>query len=86
MTPVFRATLAAGPAGAGRGSAILKAAQVHGVPLPQDPLLAEALSRVETSDAIPETLFLAIAEVLGFLMSQGGESVGCRAAGYLLDQ
>ncbi len=73
MTPNLQATQSLALLGTGRGAAILRAAKKHGVPLPPDPLLAEALSRVETSDEVPETLFLAVAEVLGFLMGQGGE-------------
>lgn len=55
------------------GAAIIAAAEAHGVPLAHNPLLAEALARVELDSEIPERLFLAVAEILAFLMREGGE-------------
>ena len=53
------------------GEKIIAAAQAHGVPLEHNPLLAEALSRVELDTEIPERLYLAVAEILAFLMREG---------------
>ncbi|WP_340643730.1 EscU/YscU/HrcU family type III secretion system export apparatus switch protein [Phenylobacterium sp.] len=53
------------------GERIIAAAEAHGVPLEQNPMLAEALSKVELDTEIPERLFLAVAEVLAFLMREG---------------
>lgn len=55
------------------GEKIVTAAEAHGVPLEHNPLLAEALSKVELDTEIPERLFLAVAEVLAFLMRESGE-------------
>lgn len=53
------------------GEKIIAAAEAHGVPLEHNPLLAEALSKVELDTEIPERLFLAVAEILAFLMREG---------------
>jgi flagellar biosynthesis protein len=50
------------------GRAILDAALTHGVPLERDPLLAEALSRVELDREIPRELYRATAIVIGFIL------------------
>ena len=49
------------------GRAILEAARAHGVPLEQDPLLAEALAQVELEREIPPELYRAVAVVIGFI-------------------
>jgi flagellar biosynthesis protein len=54
------------------GQAIIDTAREHGVPLQQNPALAEALSRVELDDQIPEALYRAVAEVLGFILKTSG--------------
>lgn len=59
------------------GKRIIELAREHGVPLEEDPLLAEALSRVEVGSEIPETLYRAVAVVLGFILRQNAQ----RAAG-----
>lgn len=59
----------------GKGSVaerIVEAAQEHDVPIEENPLLAEALSSVELDDEIPETLYRAVAEVIGFVLRQSG--------------
>ena len=53
------------------GERIIAAAETHGVPLEHNPLLAEALSKVEVDSEIPERLFVAVAEILAFLMREG---------------
>ncbi|WP_310540012.1 EscU/YscU/HrcU family type III secretion system export apparatus switch protein [Phenylobacterium sp.] len=56
------------------GERIIAAAEAHGVPLEHNPLLAEALSKVEVDSEIPERLFVAVAEILAFLMRKGPEA------------
>ncbi|MDO8276954.1 MAG: EscU/YscU/HrcU family type III secretion system export apparatus switch protein [Burkholderiaceae bacterium] len=56
------------------GERIIAAAHAHGVPLEHNPLLAEALSKVEVDSEIPERLFVAVAEILAFLMRVGPEA------------
>ena len=50
------------------GERIIAAAQAHGVPLTQNAPLAEALSTLELETEIPEQLYVAVAEVLAFLL------------------
>ena len=52
------------------GRRIIELAKESGVPLEEDPLLAEALSRVEVGAEIPETLYRAVAIVLGFVLRE----------------
>jgi flagellar biosynthesis protein len=50
------------------GEAIIELARKHGVPLEQNPALAEALSHVEVDTEIPEALYRAVAEIIGFIL------------------
>jgi flagellar biosynthesis protein len=50
------------------GERIIAAAREHGVPLSQNAPLAEALSTLELETEIPEQLYVAVAEVLAFLL------------------
>jgi flagellar biosynthesis protein len=50
------------------GQRIIDTALQHGVPLRQDPELAEALAGVELDEEIPEALYRAVAEVIGFVL------------------
>jgi flagellar biosynthesis protein len=50
------------------GEAIIAAARQHGVPLEENPALAEALSEVELDHEIPVELYRAVAEVLTFVL------------------
>jgi flagellar biosynthesis protein len=55
----------------GRGQVaenIIASAEEHGVALQEDPLLAEALARLPLDDEIPEELYRAVAEVIGFVL------------------
>ncbi len=52
------------------GQKIIDTAAEHGVPLEQNPALAEALSKVELDSQIPEQLYKAVAEILGFILRQ----------------
>ena len=54
------------------GQTIIDVAHEHGVPLDQNPALAEALSTIELDDEIPEPLFKAVAEILGFILRAAG--------------
>lgn len=47
--------------------AIIEEAQRHGVPLYQDPYLAEALVKLPVGAEIPPRLYVAIARVLAFV-------------------
>jgi flagellar biosynthesis protein len=50
------------------GDRIIAAAREHGVPLSQNAPLAEALSSLALETEIPEQLYVAVAEVLAFLL------------------
>lgn len=53
--------------------AILAAAREHNIPIEENPALAEALSQVEIDTEIPEELYRAVAEVLGFVLRATGK-------------
>jgi flagellar biosynthesis protein len=60
----------------GRGEAarrIVEAAERNGVPLSDNPALAEALSRIPIDREIPESLYRAVAEVLTFILRTSGK-------------
>ena len=46
---------------------ILEVAREHGVPIHDDPDLVELLARIDIDTEIPEPLYQAVAEVLGFV-------------------
>ena len=50
------------------GSKIIEVAAEHGIPLEENPPLAEALSTIEVDTEIPEELYKAVAEILGFIL------------------
>jgi flagellar biosynthesis protein len=50
------------------GQAIIDAAKAHGVPLEQNPELAEALAQVPLDNEIPEELYRAVATVIAFVL------------------
>ena len=52
---------------------ILATAQEHDVPVEENEPLAEALSTVELDDTIPEELYRAVAEVIGFVLRASGQ-------------
>lgn len=54
------------------GRIIIETAKKHGVPLEENPDLAEALSLVEINSEIPEALFKAVAVVLGYILRTSG--------------
>lgn len=53
------------------GEKIVAAAREHGVPLEENPALAEALSHIELDTEIPEELYVAVAEILAFVLRAG---------------
>jgi flagellar biosynthesis protein len=55
------------------GQAIIDTARKHGVPMEQNPGLAEALSEVELDEQIPRELYRAVATVLGFILRASGQ-------------
>jgi len=50
------------------GQKIIEAAESHGVPIEQNAPLAQALSTIELDDEIPEALYMAVAEILAFVL------------------
>lgn len=61
------------------GQKIIDVAREHGVPIEQNPDLAQALSKVELEEEIPEQLYVAVALVLGFILRAAAESAGDRS-------
>jgi flagellar biosynthesis protein len=61
------------------GEQIIETARAHGVPLRQDPALAEALATIELETEIPLELYRAVAEVIAFVLRANGRS-GARPA------
>ena len=60
----------------GRGEVarrILEEAEKHGVPISENPALAQALSHVELEQEIPENLYRAVAEVLTYILRVSGQ-------------
>lgn len=60
----------------GRGEVaekILAAAREHNVPIENNPSLAAALATVELDDQIPEELYRAVAQVIGFVLQIQGK-------------
>lgn len=62
------------------GQAIIDAAREHGVPLEQNPALAEALSTIPLDDEIPEALYRAVAAVIAFILNAAAEARAPSAA------
>lgn len=54
------------------GEAIIAKAKEHGIPIRQNPALAEALATVELDTAIPEALYKAVAQVLAYILRTAG--------------
>lgn len=50
------------------GQRIIDTAHQHGVPVQQNPALAEALSTIELDEHIPEQLYEAVAVIIAFIM------------------
>lgn len=59
----------------GRGAfadKIIDAADASGVPVRENPELAEALAKLDLEQEIPESLYRAVAQVLGFILRASG--------------
>lgn len=54
------------------GDKIIEIAREHGVPLEQNPVLAQALSTIELEEEIPEQLYVAVAQILAFILRASG--------------
>lgn len=54
------------------GEKIIAVAREHGVPVEQNSALAEALSTLELDEEIPEQLYRAVAQILGFILRAAG--------------
>jgi flagellar biosynthesis protein len=52
---------------------IVQTARAAGVSVEENPALAEALSRVELDDEIPEALYRAVAQVILFVLRSTGQ-------------
>ena len=50
------------------GDKIIETAREHGVPIEENAALAQALSTIELDEEIPEALYRAVAEILGFIL------------------
>ena len=50
------------------GEKIIETARAHGVPVEQNAPLAQALSTIELESEIPERLYVAVAEILAFVL------------------
>ena len=57
-----------------RARRIVELAGESNVPLSHNPELAQVLSNVELGDEIPENLYRAVAEVLGYILRRSGQS------------
>ena len=53
---------------------MIEIAREHGVPLYEDPDLAALLSRIDLGEAIPETLYHVIAEILAYVFFLQGKT------------
>ncbi len=62
----------------GKGSVaqkIIEIAKENDVPLYEEPELVQLLSAVELNEEIPETLYIAVAEVIAFAYQLSGKSL-----------
>lgn len=56
------------------GEKIIETAREHGVPLEENPMLAEALSTIDIDSEIPIELYEAVAAIIGFILSAASEA------------
>ncbi len=54
------------------GRRIIETAEKNGVPLQEDPALAEALATIDIGEEIPQELYRAVAVVLSFILKKSG--------------
>ncbi len=55
------------------GEDILEIARQYGIPIHEDPNLAQILSQVELGESIPDDLFVIVAEILAFAYLVSGK-------------
>lgn len=55
---------------------IIAIAKANGIPIREDPILAEALSKVDIGQAIPPELYPLVAEVLAYIYRLQGRMIG----------
>lgn len=60
---------------------IVETARAAGVTVEENPALAEALSRIELDEEIPEALYRVVAQVILFVLRTTGQLDGSAAAG-----
>ena len=60
------------------GEKIIETAREHGVPLKEDPVLAEALATIEIDTEIPEEMYRAVAVVIGWVLRKNAAAPGLR--------
>ncbi len=53
---------------------IVELAQQHGIPLQENEALASLLAQIDLGDEIPESLYLAVAQVIAFAYHLSGKS------------
>jgi flagellar biosynthesis protein len=54
---------------------IVETARAHDVPVDDNPVLAQALMPVPLDEPIPEALFVAVAQVIGWVMQRSGKQI-----------
>lgn len=67
----------------GRGSLaqrIVESAKTHGVAIDENPMLASALEHVPVDEPIPQELYQAVAEVIGWVLKARKPGVGTDSA------
>jgi flagellar biosynthesis protein len=52
---------------------IIQMAKDHGIPIKNDPLLVETLSRMQISEEIPPEAYIVVAELLAFVYGLAGK-------------
>ncbi|HEY4554203.1 MAG TPA: EscU/YscU/HrcU family type III secretion system export apparatus switch protein [Bacillaceae bacterium] len=57
---------------------IIKKAQEHQIPMQEDPSLVQLLGQLDINEAIPEELYLAVAEVFAFIYRLDQKMAGKR--------
>ncbi len=56
------------------GADIIELARQYGVPIYEDPVLAQILAQIELNESIPEDLFIIVAEILAFAYLISGQT------------
>ncbi|PCH61344.1 MAG: flagellar protein FhlB [Gammaproteobacteria bacterium] len=56
------------------GEDIIELARQYGVPIHQDPALAQVLAQIKPGESIPEDVFIIVAEILSFAYLISGQT------------